>query len=53
MDPALDAILNPWAGSTFANLPSTSIPSGGKMPTVPMLIAIASVGATVFMYMRK
>ena len=53
MDPALDAILNPWAGSTVATVPSTSIPAGGKMPAIPLLIVLASVVATVLVYIRK
>ena len=52
MDPALDAILNPWAGST-ASVPLTSIPAGGKMPALPLLIVLASVAATVLVYIRK
>ena len=53
MDPALDAILNPWAGSTVASVPTTSIPAGGKMPALPLLIVLASVAATVLVYIRK
>ena len=53
MDPALDALLNPWAGSTVASVPSTSIPAGGKMPAIPLLIVLASVAMTALVYMRK
>ena len=52
MDPALDAILNPWAGST-ASVPLTSIPAGGKMPTLPLMLVLASVAMTGLVYMRK
>ena len=53
MDPALDALLNPWAGSTVASVPSTSIPAGGKMPTLPLMLVLASVAMTGLVYMRK
>ena len=53
MDLALDAILNPWAGSTVATVPSTSIPAGGKMPTLPLMLVLASVAMTVLVYIRK
>ena len=53
MDPALDVLLNPWAGSTVATVPSTSIPAGGKMPALPLMIVLASVVATVLVYVRK
>ena len=53
MDPALDAILNPWAGSTVASVPMTSIPAGGKMPTLPLMLVLGSVAMTVLVYIRK
>ena len=53
MDPALDALLNPWAGVTIANVPSSSIPAGGKMPTLPLMIVLGSVVMTVLVYIRK
>ena len=53
MDPALDALLNPWAGATVATVPSTSIPAGGKMPALPLMLVLGSVAMTVLVYMRK
>ena len=53
MDPALDALLNPWAGSTVTTVPSTSIPAGGKMPALPLMLVLGSVAMTVLVYMRK
>ena len=53
MDPALDALLNPWAGATIATVPSTSIPAGGKMPAHPLMLVLASVAMTVLVYVRK
>lgn len=57
MDPALEALLNPWAGSQIL-VPSSSTapavattvssPTNGHFPVIPAVIVMASVMFTVY-----